>query len=219
MKTAILSWGSLIESGVQRGLRIVGEWRRGGPLLPIEFSRISQSGNREKCLTLVIDEENGCDVPTQYAISTFHNLDFTLINLRLVENIRLVHSVGYINLVKGTERGFAKQYTPLSCERIKEWARRHEVDAVVWTSLLPNFEKISGMPFTVDNAVRYVKALPEPYQSSARSYILKSPMEVLTPVKTILIRNWMNETPPSEQYLTSGENCLMRFVNRFRFRR
>ncbi len=38
MKIAILGWGSLIWD--RRDLQIAGDWQQGGPVLPIEFSRI-----------------------------------------------------------------------------------------------------------------------------------------------------------------------------------
>ncbi len=228
MKIAILSWGSLIESGVQRGIRIVGGWNSGGPNLPIEFSRISQSGSRQKCLTLVIDELNGSDCPTHYAISSFKNLNIALMNLRVIENITLTYSIGYVNLISGAERGWARQNTPSSCDRIKEWAQTNQFDAVIWTSLLPNFEKILQIPFTTADAVNYVKSLAEPYQTDARSYILKTPMQVMTPVKSILMRDWMGENALAQSVVNSalaeedtprGETSLMRFLNRFRHHR
>ncbi len=47
MKIAILGWGSLIRE--PRGLPIDGEWQKDGPVLWIEFSRISQRGARAGC--------------------------------------------------------------------------------------------------------------------------------------------------------------------------
>lgn len=44
MRISILGWGSLIWDW--RHLPITGDWQRGGPVLPIEFSRISRSGER-----------------------------------------------------------------------------------------------------------------------------------------------------------------------------
>jgi hypothetical protein len=55
--------------GRLRRCRLCG-WMRGGPILPIEFSRIS-GGER---LTLVIDEECGTRVPTRYALSADINV-------------------------------------------------------------------------------------------------------------------------------------------------
>ena len=66
MRIAILSWGSLIKTGVARGLQTASDFSEGGPILPIEFSRVSQAGERAGCLTLVIDEQNGVNVPTRY---------------------------------------------------------------------------------------------------------------------------------------------------------
>jgi hypothetical protein len=41
MSIAMLAWGSLIWN--PRDLPISGEWRQAGPVLPIEFSRISDN--------------------------------------------------------------------------------------------------------------------------------------------------------------------------------
>lgn len=76
MRIAILGWGSLIWH--PRDLPISGDWQPGGPVLPIEFSRISDNGlpapqstasRQAGRLTLVIDERHGADVPTRFALS------------------------------------------------------------------------------------------------------------------------------------------------------
>jgi hypothetical protein len=64
MRIAILGWGSLIWK--PNGLPMSGDWKRGGPVLPIEFSRVSSDGR----LTLVIDEQYGVDVITRYVLSS-----------------------------------------------------------------------------------------------------------------------------------------------------
>ena len=46
-------------------LRLTTNWTDGGPVLPIEFSQISDDWR----LTLVIDERHEVDVPTRYAFS------------------------------------------------------------------------------------------------------------------------------------------------------
>jgi hypothetical protein len=63
MKIVVLAWGSLVWD--PRTLRLAHSWMEGGPVLPIEFSRVSDNGR----LTLVIDEGHGVDVPTRYALS------------------------------------------------------------------------------------------------------------------------------------------------------
>ena len=219
MRIAILSWGSLIKSGASRGLATSGEWFSGGPVLPIEYSRISQSGDRRGCLTLVIDEKNGVDVPTRYAVSCHNNLDWALSNLRFVENITLKYSVGYVNLINHTERGWARENHPISCNRITQWAQQHQFDAVIWTSLLSNFEKVLPMPFTTENAVNYVRTLPAVIQERAMEYIRNTPGEVMTPVRSVLSGTIVvhpQEQQPLADVLQMGEESLMRFIQRFR---
>lgn len=75
MKIAILAWGSLIWE--PRSLQTASEFVPFGPLLPIEFSRVS-GGNR---LTLVIDEVSGAPCRTYVAQSAYADLDKALLNL------------------------------------------------------------------------------------------------------------------------------------------
>ena len=48
MKIVYLGWGSLIWN--TKGLKTKGEWQNDGPLLPVEFARVSRDGR----LTLVL---------------------------------------------------------------------------------------------------------------------------------------------------------------------
>jgi len=205
MKIAILSWGSLIQTGVQRGLQINGEWHTGGPVLPLEFSRISQSGERAGCLTLVIDEQNGVNVPTHYALSSLSNLDHAIFNLRTVERIReeYAYTIGYVNLVSETERTFSRRKHPIACNTIKAWALTNNWDAVIWSSLLSNFEEKTGIPFSVESAVQYLSHLREPVSSKAFEYICTAPAEVITPLRRIIDDNLSTSSPPP-----TGEEVL-----------
>jgi hypothetical protein len=186
MRIAILSWGSLIQTGVQRGLLIDGDWHIGGPILPLEFSRISQSGERAGCLTLVIDEQNGVNVPTHYALSSYTNLNNAIFNLRTVERITLIYSIGYVNITNNTEREFARRKHPIACNTIKAWAQTNCFDAVIWTGLLSNFEEKTGIPFSVETAVQYLSHLREPITSRAFEYIRNTPAEVITPLRRVV---------------------------------
>ena len=67
MKIAILGWGSLVSE--PRGLPIAGDWQTDGPTVWIEFSRISKSGERAGCLTLVMDERHGSEATTLHVLS------------------------------------------------------------------------------------------------------------------------------------------------------
>ncbi len=189
MRIAIFGWGSLIWD--RRDLPITGDWQRGGPVLPIEFSRISDNGR----LTLVIDERHGADVPTRFALSPCTNLDSAIADLRTREGTSSGR-IGYVNLVRNTEREYARQQHPHACDAIKAWAQAQRLDAVVWTALPSNFEEVAHRPFSVEAAVLYLKALVEPAKSRALEYLQKAPPEVMTPVRTAAMdAGWLQDEP------------------------
>ena len=87
MKIVILGWGSLVWDPRQLPLKTA--WKLHGPKLPIEFSRVS----RDARLTLVIDPDNGTEVPTRFALSTRTEMPDAIADLRDREGtIRLIRS-------------------------------------------------------------------------------------------------------------------------------
>lgn len=185
MRIAILGWGSLIWD--RRDLPITGDWRRGGLVLPIEFSRISRSGERAGGLTLVIDEQHGANVPTRFALSPCTNLDDAIADLRTREGTSS-DRIGYVNLVRNTERDYARQQHPHASDTIKAWAQAQPLDAVVWTALPSNFAEVAQRPFSVEAAIQHLQALTEPAKSCALEYLQKAPPEVVTPVRNAAIQ-------------------------------
>lgn len=174
MKIAILGWGSLVwDPGI---LRIASGWDTSGPVLPIEFSRISK-GNR---LTLVIDETNGVAVPTRFAISAFANLDEAIENLREREGSPDTRPIGFSNLFEGTESQVAVQRHPKACQTIKAWAQGKELDGVIWTALGPDFK--NGR-FSVGAAIAHLRTLAAAERDVALTYIRNAPAEIRTPVR------------------------------------
>ena len=196
MKVAILAWGSLIWD--KRDLPITGDWQCGGPVLRIEFSRISRSGERAGCLTLVIDEQHGADVPTRFAISPRTNLDDAIADLRTREGTSS-DRIGYVNLVRNTERAYARQHHPHACDTIKAWAQAQRLDAVVWTALPSTFEEVARHPFSVEAAIQQLNGLGEPAKSHALEYLQKAPPEVVTPVRTAAIQAGLIPLPQPAQ--------------------
>ncbi len=178
MKIAILGWGSLIwELGE---IPLNGSWQNGGPRLPIEFSRVSES--RAGALTLVIDSVNGKDVPTLFAISRRIELADAICDLRNREKT-VVKRIGFVNLVDGSQR--CNVY-PESSNVIRAWACCQTFDAVIWTDLPSNFKEKVYAQFSVDEAVRYLHSLPEDGAKEARIYIQKAPQEINTPLRRAL---------------------------------
>jgi hypothetical protein len=184
MRIAILGWGSLICD--PRDLRIASNWNAAGLLLPIEFSRISDSGR----LTLVIDEMDGEHVPTRCALSGLDDLDAAVANLQEREGTRHRDRVGFVDLRRGKVSERACETHPAACERIRAWAEENKLDGVVWTALESRFEEKAGEPFSVDAVIRYLTRLSGETRDLAFEYIRKAPAEVMTPVRRRFAAEW-----------------------------
>ncbi|MBM3879990.1 MAG: hypothetical protein FJ387_09770 [Verrucomicrobia bacterium] len=180
MSIAILAWGSLIWN--PRGLPISGKWQQDGPVLPIEFSRISDNGR----LTLVIDERYGVDVSTCYALSPRSTLGEAVADLQEREGCP-AENIGFVEMATRRVSPRAAERHPATCERIKTWAAEKGFDAVVWTALGRRFKDRINVPLSPAAAVRSLQGLPAPQQESALEYIRNAPPEVLTPVRTAAI--------------------------------
>ena len=179
-RIVILGWGSLIWN--PDILHIDGVWQTGGPILPIEFSRISDNGR----LTLVVDEQHGVDVPTRYALSAFTTLDDAIENLRIRENAPNRSRIGYVDLAHNRTAPYALRNHPGACDSIRAWAGQVGFAAAIWTALGPRFQEKALEPFSVDAAVRYVLSLTGTTRDDTMRYIQNAPPETATPVRTAL---------------------------------
>ncbi len=189
MNIAILGWGSLIWD--KRSLPITGDWQRGGPILPIEFSRVSSDGR----LTLVIDPQNGAGVTTRYALSASVNLNEAIACLREREGTTK-ERIGFVNLVSNTEREWSRQQHPGACDAIKAWAQAHDWQSVIWTALPSNFESEGRPPFSVPAAMAYVNGLTGETKTRALEYLQRAPEEVDTPIRRQLLAQPHHELAP-----------------------
>ncbi len=175
MRIAILGWGSLIwDPG---DLLVQGGWIAAGPVLPIEFSRIS----RNKRLTLVIDERAGVDVRTRYILSSLEELSDAIENLRRREGA-IRQGIGVFDKSGHVNNEHAKNISPIAFERISSWAKDTGLDAVIWTALSPKF--LEGRDFSVASAILHLASLQEPERTRAFDYIHRAPAEVVTPLRT-----------------------------------
>ena len=185
MKIAILGWGSLVWE--RRDLpKLKGEWFKGGPLLPLEFSRISES--RIGILTLVIDPQNGKEASVRFATSARITLEDAICDLRTREGT-VVKYIGFVDLVGGSQRCNA---FPKAADTIRSWASNKGFEAVVWTDLPSNFCKKHGQKFEIENAVKYLKELCEQDKCAAKAaheYINNAPEEINTPLRIYLQGN------------------------------
>ncbi len=170
VKIGILGWGSLIKH--PGGLPIAdNEWHRGGPLLPIELSRLSRG--REH-LTYVIDPRHQRRLPTRYAISCATVLEHAIADLASREGCEAT----WIGFVETSEDAGHRSRTGF-WKDIRQWALGMHLDAVIWTDLPPRFHNT----FTLDAAVNFWRQLPPEIMRSARDYARDAPEEIDTDLR------------------------------------
>ena len=164
---AILGWGSLLWDKRRDFNKWHGAWQFDGPILKIEFSRISSS--RLGALTLVLDSVNGSDNQVAYCQSMRGNLSEAVEDLRIREGTSLAN-VGYIH-----RDGSARSRDAGSISMIEAWAATRAFDAVIWTDLQSNFTQKTGKPFSVATAAEHIRSLSEDGRRAALDYIAKAP--------------------------------------------
>ncbi len=188
-RIVVLAWGSLVWD--PRDLQAAAEFAPNGPLLPIEFCRISADGR----LTLAVDETFGAVCTTYSAPSALQSLDAAIENLSLREGMRNTREVGFIELASGKQSQTALQRHPEAVASIAAWAASNGYDAAIWTALASNFDEPDrgGEPFSVTAAIRYLEEQEGRDAAKfgrALDYIRKAPPEVETPVRDEVDKRW-----------------------------
>lgn len=187
MKIAILGWGSLIWQS--KNLKFVTNigWQENGPILPIEFARISNDGR----LTLVITP-NGTDVPTLYAVSSFDSLEIAVLNLKKREGT-VKENIGYYD--KSKDEFHPKDFS--FKENIRNWIETTDFDSVIWTNLSENWElknekKVVIETIDPDHRIDYLKKLKGNQSALAEEYIRNTPKQIDTQYRKLIteILNW-----------------------------
>jgi hypothetical protein len=174
-----------------RELKTAGKFAANGPLLPIEFCRISNDGR----LTLAIDERFGALCKTYSAPSALENLDAARDDLCLREGMASARAIGFVEPVSDRQSDVALERHPQVVATIGAWTESLGYDAAIWTALASNFDAWGkgGEPFSVSAALQYLETLEgEDSTKFARAlaYIRKAPPEVETPVRDEVARRW-----------------------------
>ena len=193
-RIAVLGWGSLIK---RPGILKSSKFRFGGPVLPIQFSRISRYGS----VTLVKDVENGIYVNTFYATSKFKTLEKAINNLKKREET-IQDFIGFVNvqnknfritqsndditkIFKGKNIFDPETRTTLPNTLyhiligIFDWCILNEYDAVIWTELPNNFHEKTNIKWSFENLYNYLNNLDENIKPRSRDYIVNVPKYVL----------------------------------------
>ncbi|TJV94236.1 MAG: hypothetical protein E5X52_30220 [Mesorhizobium sp.] len=201
-KIAILAWGSLIwddqwpEFDKQRE-----EWRKDGPVLPLEFSRVSTS--RDKALTLVIDPVNGNDCKVMYAMSKRKNPGEAIADLLDREGTIMDHMGFYF--ANDPDR----KCVPMIPDTIPAWAKEMEFDVVVWAGMPSNFAEKTVFrrdePFSVEAAVGHLQNITPKGKAAAATYVWRAPDLVITPLRTRLQAEPWFPAPKAEEPVAQKE--------------
>jgi hypothetical protein len=177
VKIVILGWGSLLWEDHPQFDRHHGDWRFDGPILPIEFSRVSQS--RCGALTLVIDPEQGTPTRVAWCRSARRTLSKAVEDLQVREQTS-AENIG--QLVSGADVSGLTEVA----RTVREWAEGHKTQAVLWTALTSNFHHETGTPFSVPAAVAHVAGLDRYGKQKAADYVWRAPDFVVTPTRAAL---------------------------------
>ena len=188
MKIAILAWGSLIWQPKDLLFDTEFGWKEDGPILPIEFARISKDGR----LTLVITQ-NGTLVPTLYTLSKYETLDEAMLNLAVRES----SGIGSIGSYNKSKNEFS--HNVFFKERILDWMTEKALIAVIWTNLGENWVIRDESGEIIETIlpigrVEYLKSLKGNTNALAEEYIRKTPVQIRTKYR-IMIEEQLNWNP------------------------
>lgn len=180
---AILAWGSLIWDDRwpafddQRG-----DWLEDGPVLPLEFSRVSKT--RKGALTLVIDPDNGNDCKVMYAMSRRKNPADAIADLRDREGTIMDHMGFYFSQEPD------RKCVPAVPDAIAAWAKSKKFDVVVWAGMPSNFPDKNAVKkdeaFSIDAAVAHLQKITPEGKAAAATYVWRAPGLVVTKLRTRL---------------------------------
>lgn len=157
-----------------RMLDIEPDWYADGPLLPIEFARVSR-GDR---LTLVI-VENAPLQPTLWSMSRKLSLEEARGDLMAREGATSSKAIG-----SWPQVGAVDLRSKVVCDAIERWAIGKRLAGAVWTALGPKAPDSSHRRATDDELVGYLRTLKQAGRSAeAQRYIELAPPQIQTPLR------------------------------------
>lgn len=177
LQIAILGWGSLIWDERPEFDKYHSKWLLDGPVLPLEFSRVSES--RKGALTLVIDSVNGSDCQVAYTLSARSSAEDAIADLRCREGTTMERMGFYF----GNKTKKCAVAVPAS---IAPWAAKNSFDVVIWTGLSSNFEREIGKKFSVERAITHLQNLTPEAKAGAAAYIWRAPEFIKTKLRSAL---------------------------------
>lgn len=172
MKIAVLGWGSLIWDMEREFSVVYSEWLSDGPILPIEFARVSS----KYPLTLVI-LEGSKNVRTLWNIVSANSLNVAIQSLSSREGLPSTKNISFIDCLNNTSSTTINS----SHESIlKQWCIEQKCDALIWTGLTSNFTKKTSKVLNIENVLYYLNNLTLDRKFLAKEYIFSAPSQIQT---------------------------------------
>lgn len=180
LEIALLGWGSLVwKPGL---MKIIERWHFDGPMLPIEFARISRNPNTNIEQLTLVPYDGAKDVPSLWTRIIHKDIVNAICNLAEREDCS-VDSIGYINLKKNE---YNCKVVPKMSNMIAAWAISKDFEAVVWTDLPSNFFEETGGMLTEYNVLEYLKKQSKDGNSDAREYFERAPQQIKTHIRDVV---------------------------------
>ena len=150
MNIAYIFWGSIHWDNKE--LIFDSKISKANIKIPLNFSRISDYDKGK--ITLVIDQNNGTKCNVWYAKTSITNLNIAINVLKNREKT-IKNNIAYININKKTYRN--TNLTNEQLDMIYKYFKKKNFDAVVWTDISSNWEKIRGVKFSKKDAIKYIE--------------------------------------------------------------
>lgn len=188
MKIAFLAWGSLIWDFTN--LKLKSKWTDSKIKLPLNFSRISDKGKGR--LTLVIDNDTGKENKVFVAKTKYTNLNKAINAIKVREKTKK-SNIGYVNLVDDTFR--TKLLNKKQIDDVFNLAKKKSLDAIIWTDIPPNFQKLTKKPINTLNAIKYIESKKDKKKMYIKIikyiFLCKIYGKINTPISNTIIKKLM----------------------------
>lgn len=169
-KIACIGWGSLIWD--PRKLKIENNWFSDGPVLPIEFSRISNNSR----VTLIIDRD-AQPVKTLWALMSCNDIDEAKESLRDREDVR---DMSLIHFVHQNDNVTDKIQV-----EVQNWLKSKQLDSAIWTGLSFSKKTNNDRP-SIENIISHLDALNMESRQLAEEYIRNAPKQIETEYRRLI---------------------------------
>lgn len=178
---AIIGWGSLIWDLEILTPHVAGDWHmEAGPLLPMEFSRVSPK--RKLGLAVCLDPEAGVPCQTHIIRSKRGDIHDAIQDLQARERAPDGRIGAY-------HTDFQHGRMPDVVARVQDWCNAKGWSGAVWTDLEPNFKAHTTRGFSVAEGIRYLKTLRGESLKEAFNYIQNAPVQTATPLRAALAKD------------------------------